>query len=221
MLLRGAPTDPVEVEPRLWGDAAGRLAFDVGANLGQSVAHLLCRGFTAVVALEPAAESFESLQREYGADRRVDCRNVAASDAAGTLKTEVRKHPIESGQLVALQMPYEGEGTPDVQLPWGPRLGWRDVPCVTLDDVAAGTGQPDFVKVDTEGHELLVMRGASGVLAAGTRWMIEFHSDELHAGCVQLLEAAGYQVETVRHPHYPPGSYMWSRHGWIKASRED
>jgi hypothetical protein len=63
-----------------------------------------------------------------------------------------------------------------------------------------------------------VLRGAQRLLKAGkTSWLIEFHSKPLYDGCVKLLEEAGCSVETVRHPHYAPGSEFWDQHGWIKA----
>lgn len=220
MLDRGAPEDPLEIEQVLWRDAAGRLAFDVGANMGQSVGRLLSRGFTEVWAFEPAVESFEILQRDYGGDSSVHCWNEALSDHDGTLTTAVRQAPILTGQLVAAEMPYHGEGSGPALAAWGPETGRRDVPCTTLDAVADESGVPDFVKIDTEGHELQVLRGGPRLLKAGTRLLIEFHTDVLHDSCAELLEQSGYDVETVRHPHYPPDSYMWSRHGWLKASKE-
>jgi len=92
------------------------------------------------------------------------------------------------------------------------------VPCLTLDEIAAAEGLPDLVKVDTEGHEAAVLRGAAGVLAAGrASWLTEFHSAGLRQECAAILEAAGYSVETVRHPHYPEGSRLWHQHGWLRA----
>jgi FkbM family methyltransferase len=183
------------------------------------------RLFRHVISFEPADESFALLRDAYGDDPQVTLRQLAVADHDGILVTSVRAMPIQSGQLVAAQMPYDDYSLGrrlDGTLPWGPELGTRQVECMTADTLAESYGLPDFVKVDTEGHELQVLRGAVGLLELGrTSWLIEFHDEPLHRGCTELLEQAGYQVETVRHPHYPPGSEMYSRHGWIKAGKTE
>jgi hypothetical protein len=54
-----------------------------------------------------------------------------------------------------------------------------------------------------------------------TSWLIEFHSQELRLACMDLLLVADYEVDTIRHPHYPddlgPDS-MWWNHGWLRAA---
>ncbi len=217
---RGAPEDPVEVEERLWEGADGDVGWDVGSNMGQSVGRMLARGFTEILAFEPALESYEVLLKDYGSNPAVRTFGMAISDHTGKLVVAERSAPIMTGQLTATDMPYrgEGQGSPGMAN-WGPDIGTRTVQCETLDVIAAQYGIPDFIKVDTEGHEGQVLAGAEAVLADGSAgWLIEFHDDWLHDQCVAALQAAGYDPVTVRHPHYPEGSWMWSRHGWIKAA---
>lgn len=222
--MSGAPSDPAEVQRRLWQDAGGETGWDVGANNGESAARM--KGlFRRVISFEPAEESYRELALSYGEDRQVMPLQLALTDHEGTLTTSVRAVPIQSGQLVAAQMPYAGyvlgqrlDGT----LPWGEELGTRDVPCSTADVMAALLGEPDFVKVDTEGHELQVLRGAAGLLQRGrVKWLIEFHDLPLYNDCLALLTDAGYEVDTIRHPHYAPNSEMWARHGWMRARKTE
>lgn len=219
MLDRGAPEDPLEVEERLWEDATGYLAFDVGSNMGQSVGRMLERGFSKIVAFEPADESYEILERDYGGDPKVSCQHLAVADHAGEISLAVRAAPICTGQLTATGMPYRGEGAGQPGMAnWGPDVGERHIPCQPLDTFMDTWGTPDFVKIDTEGGELKVLQGATRLLAKGPRLLIEFHTGPLHDACVDLLEDAGYDVETVRHPHYPEGTHMYTEHGWLRAS---
>lgn len=188
--------DPEEVHDKLWDGFSGRLGWDIGANAGQSVNRMISQ-FEYVVAVEPAHESFRMLQEDWGDHDRVDLLNMAVSDHTGTMQLSVRQLPIISGQLV----------DPEVHTKTSQRLmGWwteeqsrRDVPCVTLNDMAHQYGMPDFVKIDTEGGEEKILQGASQLIEAGSvKWLIEFHSPQLRRACMDMLD--GCQIEWVRNP---------------------
>lgn len=213
-----APMDPKEIIEAQWEGVHGTTGWDVGANAGQSLPLMLDR-FQRVISFEPAWESWQMLQANYAGDPRVILKRLAVSDADGKVELAVRQAPIMSGQLVSPGMPYRGEhmdeqGTAN----WGGDVTTRMVRCATLDTLVTEYGRPDFVKIDTEGHELKILQGGPKLLAGkATQWLIEFHDEPLHDECVRLLEASGHVVETLRHPHYPEESYMWYRHGWLRA----
>ena len=52
-----------------------------------------------------------------------------------------------------------GQLTTGTGLAWGATLGTRSVDSITVDDLVEHYGKPDFVKVDTENHEVFVMQG--------------------------------------------------------------
>lgn len=213
-----APMDPAEVAARLWDGVSGIVGWDVGANTGMSVARMTGL-FNGVVAFEPAEESFTELRANYGGHPAVVIHQMAVSDHDGELTVAVRAAPIQTGQLVAVEMPYSGEHAGEACMAnWGPETGRRQVPCRSIDSLTAEFTEPDFIKVDTEGHELQVLSGARQLLCRRhTGWLVEFHRDDLLAGCTALLSQNGYQVEVIRHPHYPEGSHMWHHHGWLRA----
>ena len=69
-----------------------------------------------------------------------------------------------------------------------------EVPVHALDELlAAGhIEMPDVVKVDVEGAEALVLRGAARILRERkTKWFIEIHSRSLARECASLLSANG------------------------------
>lgn len=217
---KGAPRDPLEVEEYLWKDAHGQVGYDVGANMGQSVDKMVQR-FGFVAAFEPAAESFAVLQNDWGTNNNVRCFDMALTDHSGTLELSIRRAPIFTGQLVAKDMPYHGENLDQPAVAhWGDEVGTRRIRCETLDWMVTQIGKaPDFVKIDTEGHELQVLNGATGTMELHKpRFLIEFHTSDLRLGCIRLLEEHGYEVEVVRHPHYPEGTYMYDMHGWLRAA---
>ena len=140
------------LEDYLWAGATGEAAWDVGANSGQNLERML-GAFSRVVAVEPAMESYAALAAGWGDRAGVTCLNVAVAAHDGTLVLAERAGPMSSGQLTPLD-------TTGFCADWGPADTTRPVVCTTLDSLAARFGDPDFVKIDTEGSEVLVLRGA-------------------------------------------------------------
>jgi FkbM family methyltransferase len=212
--VRPSVPDPPPVEYKLWDGFRGETGWDVGANCGQTVLSMAF-DFSRIFAFEPSPDSFEYMERSLARHRiPATLMNIALSDHDGEL---VLAYPAEeqkeTGQLVTVGI----KG-----MEWEPK-DWEavekvTVPCRTVDSLASELGVPDFMKIDTEGHEFLVLQGAPKVVEHGhTDMLIEFHSPENHHNCLFLLECAGYRLETVRHPFYAPESTMWYQHGWVKA----
>jgi FkbM family methyltransferase len=217
-MISPAPPDPPEINPALWRGWGGEVGWDVGANCGQSVPHIRAL-FNRMLCFEPAEESFEVLAKVYSNVDDIGIRNIAVSDHDGWLDLAIRTDSINTGQLVTVGMPGE---RPGCATGWGELHGTRRVPCRTVDSLAREYGRPDFIKIDTEGHEYAVLRGAPSTLKRGVGLLIEFHAPELLMACQNLLvEACRYEVEIVRHPHYPENSDMWHTHGWIRATPGD
>lgn len=118
---------------------------DVGANVG-SYTILAGGGARArVTAVEPIPATFENLRRNVALnklDDRVSCHGVGLSDAPGTIR-------FTSGLDTVNHVLSEGEDTPFVE-----------VPVIRLNDLVADAPAPVLVKIDVEGHELAVLRGA-------------------------------------------------------------
>ncbi len=212
-MIRPAPRDPIEVDAKLWQGWSGDIGWDIGANVGQSVQHMV-GAFKKVYAFEPNEDALSMLLACEFEERSVVVNALAVSDHNGTVKLAALPSLAETGQLAT-------PGTHGME--WDPGTEWDTiphvtVPCRTVDDLAFDLGVPDFIKVDTEGHEGYILQGAQHIIKlARTYWLIEFHTPELHQECGERLEAAGYEIETVRHPHYSQDSHMWYQHGWIKC----
>lgn len=77
---------------------------------------------------------------------------------------------------------------------------------VTLDSLheVYGLDRASYVKIDVDGYEGRVLRGAEKLLEAGTvkSWAIETSGADLMAEVAALMTRHGY-VEAARHEHYP------------------
>lgn len=124
-----------------------KLAFDVGANVGQSIPALF--GLSPVVEIhcfEPSPHSFSALKDKYGTDRRIVLNNVALSDRAGELLFSNRSTSTMNRAVAG------GDGIP--------------VRSDTIDSYVRKNGieHIDYMKIDTEGHEIKVISGAMSTL---------------------------------------------------------
>lgn len=163
----------------------GWVAVDVGASYG-IYACVLARlvGPTGkVYAFEPAEEAFSVLQRNVKRNRLewVDTYRSACADAAG--EGFLRHEDDPSRNALEVRAPGASPGEP--------------VGVVRLDDVVP---EADFIKMDVEGAEELVLRGAAGLLER-SRPIVMFEVNHEAArrlgrppdGAWRLLEALGYR----------------------------
>lgn len=194
-------TDP----PAIWHlleNYEGVMAYDIGANIGQ-VARLLAPHFGNVEAFEPCLEAFDILTAETPAN--VCCHAVAVSSLDGEVTLTESEYSIASGQLTT------GRG-----LNWGREVGQRAVPCVMLDTLIGTLEVPDFVKVDTEGHEVDVISGGSRLWAAfRPKLLIEVHDRENELMLRAMLEGF-YRIDRIEHD-YLVDNPMGQDHFWLRC----
>lgn len=215
-MVRPSVPDPPQISDYLWHGFRGKVAWDIGSNCGQAIMEMVWN-FEKVIGFEPSPDSCEYAQKHlrlWCPNYDVSVHRVAVSDHDGELELAYpATEQKETGQLVTI-------GTKGME--WEPE-DWGEVervtvPCRTADSLVGEFGWPDFIKVDTEGHEFKVLYGANDILARGrTDFLVEFHTPENHFLCEQMLLGAGYTVGLVRHPNYMEGTAMWHQHGWLRA----
>ena len=172
--------------------AYGDRFVDVGANvgdwLGMARASVDGRAFAAL-AFEPSRSAFEALQRRFGEDPRITLVEAALGASPGTLAFFEEPAAGRGSTLVADFMRTSGTT--------------RTVAVTTLDDAlrAAGWDRVDLLKIDAEGYDLQVLRGARDAVAARAIGVVQFEynrawqlaGDTLRAAYL-LLESHGYRV---------------------------
>ena len=136
---------------------SANVVFDVGANIGLwTQSALLTNPNAQYHCFEPCPSTFAELSaNEFPAN--VILNNFGLGDAEGTLKMYL--DPLVSGNNSL----YSRRGIPR------PPVGEVDVRLTTLDTycVERGIDRVSFVKIDVEGHELALLKGAARMLAEG------------------------------------------------------
>jgi FkbM family methyltransferase len=128
--------------------ASTRTAVDIGANIGLYT-YELSRRFQRVVAFE-INEELTKLIRNYNPGN-IELVHCGLSSSAGWARFYI---PVAGGQ------PQEGWGSLNRDnLPGAERLVEKDVKLATLDEFAFA--DVDFIKIDVEGHEVEVLKGAA------------------------------------------------------------
>jgi FkbM family methyltransferase len=137
------------------------ICFDVGANKGQTIDFLLDAFPKATIAaFEPNEKLFVELQRRYSAEPCVRLIRTALGEAAALKEFRIYEADTLSSFL---------ELDCNQQNPFGatPQVGSATVQVSTIDDYCAMNNIKtiDILKIDTQGFDLHVLKGAEGMLA--------------------------------------------------------
>jgi FkbM family methyltransferase len=160
--------------------AAGNTVFDVGANVGSYTmqASRLCGPGGKVISFEPSPANFAYLTRHVELNHltNVQLMPTALSDFDGPAGFEVSpdgvtSHLTDNGSI--------------------------EVECRKLDTLAERDGipVPDCLKIDVEGAEAGVLRGAIGLLRKHRPIVfLATHGNDVEVECRRVLESVGYRV---------------------------
>ena len=162
----------------------GMKVLDIGANAGFYT--LACARLVGsqghVWAIEPLAENIVNLRRHIQINNlsNVTIIQAAVSDRVGTIGFNIA--PSNSmGAITAENCAYL-------------------VPTIALDDsIETGTiASPDVVKMDVEGSEALVLKGAAGLIRRrDTAFLVALHGDAQRDHCVSILRQSGYSIYNI------------------------
>lgn len=190
---------------KLHSQPSGDLAFDIGAN-GGMVSAIYAEKFKRIIAFEPCAESFAQLETLKKWNVTPD--NRAVSDRDGEIELNVTRLTGALGELTT------GDSMVGI---WGVPTGTRTIQSTTLDSAAELYGVPDYVKIDTEGHELAILRGGRAVLCTHPRLFVEIHAAENVAPALTLLQPHYKELKVWLHDGYREGDVLAGGHLYLTA----
>ena len=170
--------DESDFRERFWDVKPGDVVVDVGASYGAYTLAALAAGAAEVWAFEPEPSVCPDLERNLAANPEWEGKysvfQMALSDAAGHIDMhEYAAH-------------------------WPQQTLTGKYPAATLDSADMGSKRDrlDWLKIDVEGHELEVLRGAAETLRRFKPTIIlEVHTfldATLLDRCIALLKGYGY-----------------------------
>lgn len=185
--------EPAETQVLLWLARRARSLIDVGANVGYFsllLAHTLPE--LTVLSIEPAELTHQRLLRNIeinGLEDRVISVRSAVGAVAGIVDLV---SPKETGNVGASLTTLHPDEINDLEI----------VPIDTLDHIAAGyhsLSRDLLLKIDVEGAEALVLRGASQTLRCcfavqmelSRKWLAMFGATGTEI--IQRLDAEGFR----------------------------
>jgi FkbM family methyltransferase len=166
------------------------LAFwDVGANIGiYGWKCAACRPFCGIVSFEPDPKNIAALRKTSNAWklRYHKIVEVAVAEANGRAAFYVDDISGATGSI-----------EPDLPkfntIHYGVTPKTIDVPTVSLDSFLSGNSPPTIIKIDVEGAEIRVLRGAASLIAKfGPILLLE--TFENRTEIFEFLRSRGYQI---------------------------
>ena len=140
------------------------LIFDIGANVGDTVARFRHRYPGATIhAFEPVLSTYRTLAAKMRDDAGVRCHNTALSRASRQVTISAKANGKKNRIL-------QGAGADT-----GANATVQTVTTETGDRFCSTNGidRIDFLKIDTEGHDLEVLAGFEGMLGAGNVGIVQ------------------------------------------------
>jgi FkbM family methyltransferase len=176
-----------------WG-CAGKDVWDVGAYRGYF--SLLCSkyGRGRVICFEPDASNRQALtlhlRRNPHLSTRVEIVPAAVADTDGLVEFLRREVGLESQiKCTGVRLYDVGSQVEDLTTITGLRLDSL---------LEQGRPAPGLIKIDVEGAETLVLRGATELLRRHRPLvLLEIHNEESYHACMALLKRSGYNMFSI------------------------
>jgi FkbM family methyltransferase len=188
----------------------GDVVYDCGANLGLYSRYLVSTlSARRVVAFEPSPDNRALLAANLalgGIADQVTVMAMALADEDGSAEFQVDDMQSASGTLSKVTGGGPCIGRKNLGL--GPLT--EQVLCRRLDTVVAEEDLPlpDTIKIDVEGAEGLLLRGAAGVLRERSpRLLVELHGPGMAREVMVLLHEMSYACAAKVTPHIHASGY--------------
>jgi FkbM family methyltransferase len=172
----------VDWEPdvsRILGQIRGEIFIDVGCNVGYYV-QLLQSNFTRIIGFEADPEIASEARKHAPSNATI--HHLAVSDTKGFAYMHRNPQNLACGASIVAGYIYTG-----MKVPSGRLSDYIPKGCVV-----------DLVKLDVEGAEWLVLKGAEPVMPQIKRWMIELHDLNREKELESYLRQRGYKTHWLK-----------------------
>lgn len=172
----------IEWEPdvsRVMRQIKGDMFVDVGCNVGYYL-RLLQGNFKRIIAFEADPEIVKEAQKHAPPNAAI--YHLAVSDTTGFAHMHRNPQNLACGASIVAGYSYTG-----MKVPCGPLSDYIPKGCVV-----------DLVKLDVEGAEWLVLKGAEPAMHQIKRWMIELHDLTREKELDSYLRQHGYKTSWLR-----------------------
>lgn len=174
------------------------LVLDVGANKGQYARYLRSIGYQGrIVCFEPLSDAYKVLSKYAKKERKITVApRMALGDYISSVTINVATNSESSSLLTVTDTHLEAE--PLVKF-----IGTETVSINRLDEVISDylTGADSiFLKIDVQGYELSVLRGAAEILPKIRGIQLELSLEPLYDGeplyreMIDTVESAGFEL---------------------------
>jgi FkbM family methyltransferase len=179
------------------------VVYDVGANVGQFGIGLRQRGYEGkIISFEPVKSAFEALSAIAAADGNW----IASKCAVGSESGEVWMNVSANTQFSSIRSLSDKASLIDPECGIVSR---EKIACHTLDELVSSEG-PSLIKIDTQGFEREVLKGATRSLSQAVGVFMELPIIDVYDGSWSFLDAIiamgdlGFvqcQIDPVNHHH--------------------
>jgi len=162
-----------------------KIAFDIGANIGQTVDALL-PNYDKIICFEPNPSLVTIIKDKFFNNDKVTIEELGLSD-----KIETKKFNISNSHVVStFSEDWINNSIFTNVYNWDTSI---DVKTTTLDEVIDKYGIPYFIKIDVEGYEYEVIKGLTKLLE-NTYFAFEWAEEqyEIVNKTIKYLKELGY-----------------------------
>jgi len=194
--------------------AKGRVALDIGGNLGQWATELSGR-FDEVYSIEPAPASAKAIAA-------LNLKNVTVLPVAAWLHSCKLPFAVRAGEGdhtdIECHSGHSAVICRDFHRDQFPINMIVDVKAEAMDDLFSYLDKVDFIKIDVEGSELPAIQGCTKIIEkCRPTIIVECHAQE-NAEWIRIwLTRCGYNIHAIHGPGYTPEHPHWLIHTWIVA----
>lgn len=167
------------------------IVIDVGANSGQFASELRAAGYRGrVISVEPMASAYKKLSARAARDPNWTTVRCALGESDGESTLHIAGNSASSSLLEML--PVHEEAAPGTAYVGREGVTVRRLESLLSEYVSAGSRA--YLKVDVQGYELAVLRGAGPQLQALAAIQVELSLARLYAGAPMADEVNAFVI---------------------------